>query len=473
MATLLGQIEPFDISNQDSWPCYVERFEQFLEANGITEAAKQRSVFLSVCGASTYSLVRSLTLPKKPSECTYSDIAQRLTDHFAPKPSEILRRYHFHKRDQKAGENIMDYIAEIRRLSEFCNFQALDNMLRDRLVCGIQDQTVQKRLFAEPQLTLKSAMDLALAAEAASPNVSELRASDENVLYAGGKNTRQEATYKSRQSGMTQRKCISCGENHDRETCRFRNVTCNFCQKKGHIERACFKKQHSLRKDDQQSTSELHNVLDSASKTEEVYDMFHLQAPVHFSRTEPFRVEVKLDGNPVTMEVDSGSNPSIINETVYKRLWPHSPSLTPEDVVLPTWSHDQLRVLGSRSVQVQYRDETAKKPLLVVQGSGPCLLGRSWFDDLGIGRQGIHSFPDSATKWLNHKVFQEGLGQFTGPPVSVDITTDAIPIFKKCRPVPFALKEKWMQRLTKWYRTEFWSRLHTQNGQHRLCLYAN
>ncbi|XP_064472915.1 uncharacterized protein LOC135387748 [Ornithodoros turicata] len=221
MATLFGQIEPFDISNQDSWSCYVERFEQFLEANGITEAAKQRSVFLSLCGASTYSL---------------SDIAQRMTDHFVPKPSEILRRYHFHKRDQKAGENIMDYIAEIRRLSEFCNFQDLDNMLRDRLVWGIQDQTAQKRLFAEPQLTLKSAMDLALAAEAASRNISELRASDENVLYAGGKNTRQEATFKSRQSGMTQRKCISCGENHDRETCRFRNVTCNFCQKKGHIE---------------------------------------------------------------------------------------------------------------------------------------------------------------------------------------------------------------------------------------------
>ncbi|XP_064488489.1 uncharacterized protein K02A2.6-like [Ornithodoros turicata] len=81
-------------------------------------------------------------------------------------------------------------------------------------------------------------------------------------------------------------------------------------------------------------------------------------------------------------------------------------------------------------------------PLLVEQGTGPCLLGRSWFDDLGIGMQGIHSFSDSATKWLNHKVFQEGLGQFTGPPVSVDITPDAIPIFKKFRPVPFALKEK-------------------------------
>ena len=41
-------------------------------------------------------------------------------------------------------------------MAEHCNFQAtLDDMLRDRLVCGVTDGCLQRRLLAEPELTLK------------------------------------------------------------------------------------------------------------------------------------------------------------------------------------------------------------------------------------------------------------------------------------------------------------------------------
>ena len=34
-------------------------------------------------------------------------------------------------------------------------------MLRDHLVCGVSDENIQKRLLAEPKLTLESALHLA------------------------------------------------------------------------------------------------------------------------------------------------------------------------------------------------------------------------------------------------------------------------------------------------------------------------
>ena len=40
-------------------------------------------------------------------------------------------------------------------------------MLRDRLVCGVRDIRIQRRLLEEPKLTLKRALDLSLAIEAA------------------------------------------------------------------------------------------------------------------------------------------------------------------------------------------------------------------------------------------------------------------------------------------------------------------
>ena len=47
------------------------------------------------------------------------------------------------------------FVAELRRLSEHCDFKAtLDDMLRDRIVCGVRNSSVQRRLLAESGLTL-------------------------------------------------------------------------------------------------------------------------------------------------------------------------------------------------------------------------------------------------------------------------------------------------------------------------------
>ena len=58
-------------------------------------------------------------------------------------------------------------MAELRRLSEHCGFQDLENMLRDRLVCGVRDTRIQKKLLAEMGLTFKKAFNTAQAVETA------------------------------------------------------------------------------------------------------------------------------------------------------------------------------------------------------------------------------------------------------------------------------------------------------------------
>ena len=48
-------------------------------------------------------------------------------------------------------------------------------MLRDRLVCGVNDSRIQRRLLSEPDLTYKRAYDLAQAMEAAERNALDLQ----------------------------------------------------------------------------------------------------------------------------------------------------------------------------------------------------------------------------------------------------------------------------------------------------------
>ena len=144
-----------EYNESEDWRHYVERLNHFFEANEITDDAKQRSIFLVSVGAKTYKLIRSLVAPEDPKEKSYADMAKLVQEHFKPKPSVIVERFKFNTRGQQQGETISVFLAELRRLSENCEFGAtLDEMLRDRLVCGASDDKIQRRLLAEPNLTL-------------------------------------------------------------------------------------------------------------------------------------------------------------------------------------------------------------------------------------------------------------------------------------------------------------------------------
>jgi len=63
-------------------------------------------------------------------------------------------------------------VAELRKLTEHCNFgDTLPEMLGDRLVCGVNNKKMQRRLRAERELTLKRAEEIALGQEVAAKHV--------------------------------------------------------------------------------------------------------------------------------------------------------------------------------------------------------------------------------------------------------------------------------------------------------------
>ena len=60
--------------------------------------------------------------------------------------------------------------------TENCGFgESLNEMLRDRIVCGINDDVIQKRLLAEADLKFDKAVQQAQSMETAARNVKELQ----------------------------------------------------------------------------------------------------------------------------------------------------------------------------------------------------------------------------------------------------------------------------------------------------------
>ena len=64
---LHGVTSPFD-GMREEWEDYAERLENYFIANDIKDPVKQRAILLNCVGASTYHLIKTLSLPGKPSD---------------------------------------------------------------------------------------------------------------------------------------------------------------------------------------------------------------------------------------------------------------------------------------------------------------------------------------------------------------------------------------------------------------------
>ena len=95
-----------------------------------------------------------------------------------PKPLVTVQRFHFYSRFRQPEESISTFVAELRNLAKDCDFgTTLEDNLRDRLICGIADQILQKRLLSEQNLTFKKAFEIAQSHESAARNVVTLQGS--------------------------------------------------------------------------------------------------------------------------------------------------------------------------------------------------------------------------------------------------------------------------------------------------------
>ena len=78
-----------------------------------------------------------------------------LKQNFDPKLLVISKQFHFYKRSQKPKETVTEFLADLRKLSISCEFgNYLDQALRDRFVCRVRSELMQKKLLTEDRLTV-------------------------------------------------------------------------------------------------------------------------------------------------------------------------------------------------------------------------------------------------------------------------------------------------------------------------------
>lgn len=274
--------------DEESIKTYLERVDLYFTANTVP-ANKQ---VLTSIGSSTYALLSNLLAPDTPKSKSLNDISTILKKYFETTRAIIAERFHFHKRQQAPAESITEYDAALRKLATHCNFGAyLEDALRDRFVCGLQCEAMQRRLLSEVDLTLKKAMELAQGMEAAASNTRSIKGADpaiRNIIKKKPTNPSQP--------------CYRCGKsNHYAADCRFKDAECHQCGKKGHIAPACRSKDRANPNSPWKGKRKYkthhveHKETDTTDSENELFHVFKLAE----SSSRPIKLTVQIEDKPL------------------------------------------------------------------------------------------------------------------------------------------------------------------------------
>ena len=470
MGQICGSIEPYITNSSESITEYLERLEFAFAAHGVVQNDQKKSCLLTVVGKDTFHLVKNLAEPVPLTNKTYDEVKTLLTDHLSPTPNVIVERFNFYKRDRKEGESVAVYTAELRKLTRHCNFGAnLNEQLRDKLVCGMNNLQIQKKLLAEENLTLDGAYRMCLSMETASKQALELGAkpNQDNV---------SEINQVNEQRNQNVSMCLGCGGKHKMADCRFRNESCRYCKEKGHIVKMCpkvrekdrkkaekdgrgnksgrdSKKINSVDTENPETYDTLKvNVITAGLQSEDnlTYDIFRTE----LHKDEPIMTKLVVNDKTVSFEVDTGAAITIAGIEKLKCLGKLKMSDT--DILLKMANQSIEKPLGVVVVKVNKDDESDEKiqlPIVVTKGNGPVLLGRNWlnrvrlnwrriFETNAIGAVSARTGHSQLDKELDNarEVFDSKLGLMKDFQVDIKLKQDAVPKFYRARPVPYVLK---------------------------------
>ncbi|XP_062502906.1 uncharacterized protein LOC134179903 [Corticium candelabrum] len=392
--TKYGHLEP--LQPGDKIDEYHQRFLLYCTANNIVDADKMKAIFLTTVGGTTYSILSNLVSPAKPQDKTLDELITLLKNQYEPRKIVIAERFKFYKRQQKEGESIANYLAELRRLAKHCEFaDSLNTALRDQLVCSLRHEGLQQKVLAERDLTLEKALSLTQAHETARHELKLLQGEPQpsrqtyqaaettfTVQASGGRR------FTPRDSRAEERVCHRCdGRNHDSEKCWYKSATCRVCNVRGHMAKACRKRKQSGQKYQASYGSEFQNRKQATKSTKSRHQTNQVEEDDEVSmiytltdkQSSP-KVTVEVAGALVTMDVDTGASMTMIPAYIYKRFLTHV-KLQKSRVKLQTYSGERLTVRGKASIR--YGNQTAREKMVVVEVQNkPAVLGRNWLSQI-------------------------------------------------------------------------------------------
>ena len=158
-------------------------------------------------------------------------------------------------------------------------------------------------------------------------------------------------------------------------------------------------------------------------------------------------VTVAINGVPIDMEVDTGAERSTIPAALFKDKLATACKLQPSQVTLTQYDQSPLKVVGQCNAELKVGEHQLTGIFIIVDiPSKHPLLGRDILTEIGITfdtllKQG--SVKALSVQQTNvEEIVAEYIDLFKKDTWHQSVEWTATPRFHKCRPVPFALRDK-------------------------------
>ena len=142
----------------ENWKKWKQRWESFEIASRLVDQENKYRVatFITCVGDDAIEIYNALPFEQEEDKQNMSKVLELMERHCIGQTNVIYERYCFNNRNQESGELFDCYLTALKALAKMCNFGALtDELIRDRIVCGIRDGGTRKRLLQEAKLTMR------------------------------------------------------------------------------------------------------------------------------------------------------------------------------------------------------------------------------------------------------------------------------------------------------------------------------
>ena len=313
-----------------TWKSWKQLWDAYETVTGLNEKDSKLRVatFVTCIGPDALDIHNGLPFQNDEEKGDMNKILELWNSYCIGETNIIYERYKFNNRNQDLNESIDTYASALRALASTCDFGELkDQLIRDRIVCGMQNNAVRRKLLQEPKLTLGRCLDVCRAAEATSAQIKAMAgqatpSSDEVNLLRKGK--RRSVPVKKPTKGSTIKHdlisdCKFCGRQHEKlkEKCYAYGKSCSNCGKLNHFKEKCLGKNANVKKKVHQVV--LEEDLSDISEEEllsvdlDNEHVLSVNAVDSAYQTKIF-VTMEIEGKPVKMQIDSGASCNVMPE---------------------------------------------------------------------------------------------------------------------------------------------------------------
>ncbi|XP_069114312.1 uncharacterized protein [Argopecten irradians] len=280
-------------------------------------------------------------------------------------------------RNQETNETVDQYVTELRNKARTCEFGTLnDSLIKDRLVCGMQDNAVRERLLRETDLDLTKAVELCRSCGASKTHAQGRREGEksqqvslvkEKKKHSGSKPQKYVEKSKTRPGQEKNfKECGRCGYNHHPDKCPAIGQTCSKCRKPDHFAAKCHSKtptnkhsQHNRRRKGRQV-----HLIDEDDDDDEDYDEHPLFVQAIENQTvktkqngdeKDWFVTVKINNQNKQFKMDTGAQCNVMSQKDYKRLAGTTVTkVTPKKLV--TYTGQRIKTVGTTILTCEYKN---------------------------------------------------------------------------------------------------------------------